>query len=46
MQSEAVWNINEIKVPYNQNTFSFDFIAMANNNPGQYILSIQNERDR
>ncbi|MEO8771968.1 MAG: ATP-binding protein [Ferruginibacter sp.] len=33
----AVWNIKEIDLPYNQNSLSFDFIAMANNNPEQYI---------
>lgn len=33
----AVWNIDKIDLPYNQNSLSFDFIAMANNNPGQYI---------
>lgn len=33
----AVWNIDNIKLPYNKNSLSFDFVAMANNNPGQYI---------
>jgi signal transduction histidine kinase len=33
----AVWNIDRITLPYNKNSLSFDFIAMANNNPGQYI---------
>ena len=33
----AVWNIGKIDMPYNQNAVSFDFIAMANNTPGQYI---------
>ncbi|MEO6668147.1 MAG: two-component regulator propeller domain-containing protein [Ferruginibacter sp.] len=33
----AVWNIKKIDLPYDQNTLSFDFIAMANNNPGQYV---------
>jgi signal transduction histidine kinase len=33
----AVWNIDKIKLPYHQNTLAFDFVAMANNNPGQYI---------
>ncbi len=33
----AVWKINEITLPYNQNSLAFDFIAMGNNNPGQYI---------
>lgn len=33
----AVWNIDKINLPYYQNSLSFDFIAMANNNPDQYI---------
>jgi len=33
----ATWNIDKIDLPYDQNSLSFDFIAMANNNPGQYI---------
>jgi len=33
----SVWDIEKIEMPYNQNALSFDFIAMANNNPGQYI---------
>lgn len=33
----AVWNVNRIRLPYHQNSLAFDFIAMANNNPGQYI---------
>lgn len=33
----AVWNIDKIDLPYHQNSLSFDFIAMADNNPGQYI---------
>ena len=33
----AVWNISRISLPHNKNLLSFDFIAMGNNNPGQYI---------
>ncbi len=33
----AVWNVNDIDLPYNQNSLAFDFIAMASSNPGQYI---------
>ena len=33
----AVWNIDKLGLPYNQNSLSFDFVAMANNNPAQYI---------
>ncbi|MEO6253456.1 MAG: two-component regulator propeller domain-containing protein [Ferruginibacter sp.] len=33
----AVWNIKKIELPYYRNALSFDFIAIANNNPGQYI---------
>jgi signal transduction histidine kinase len=34
---KAPWNVDKIKLPYNHNSLSFDFIAMANNNPAQYI---------
>jgi signal transduction histidine kinase len=37
----AVWDIDKINLPYNQNSLSFDFIAMANKNPGQYIYQYQ-----
>jgi signal transduction histidine kinase len=33
----AAWNISNINLPYAQNLLSFDFIAMGNNNPDQYI---------
>jgi signal transduction histidine kinase len=33
----AAWAIEKIELPYNKNSLSFDFIAMATNNPGQYI---------
>lgn len=33
----AVWNIQHIELPYNRNSISFDFVAMGNNNPDQYI---------
>lgn len=36
-KDSAVWNIREMDLSHNQNSLSFDFIAMANNNPGQYI---------
>lgn len=36
-EDTAVWNIQHIDLPYNQNSMAFDFIAMANNNPDQYI---------
>ncbi len=39
----AVWNIEKIDLPYHQNSLSFDFIAMANNNPGQYIYQYKME---
>ncbi|MEP7142217.1 MAG: ATP-binding protein [Ferruginibacter sp.] len=32
----AVWNIEKMDLPYYQNSLAFDFIAMANHNPGQY----------
>ncbi len=37
----AVWNINKIELPYNQNSLSFDFVAMSGKNPGQYIYQYQ-----
>lgn len=39
----AVWNVKEIKLPHNENSISFDFIAMANNNPGQYVYQYKME---
>jgi len=39
----AAWNIQKINLPYDQNSLSFDFIAMANNNPGQYIYQYKME---
>ena len=41
LRDTAVWNINRLDLPYDQNSLSFDFIAMANNNPGQYIYQYQ-----
>lgn len=39
----AAWYIAKIDLPYHQNSLSFDFIAMANNNPGQYIYQYKME---
>lgn len=39
----AVWNIEKINLPYHQNSLAFDFIAMASNNPGQYIYQYKME---
>ena len=33
----AAWNIDKITLPYYQNLLSFDFVAMGNNNPNQYV---------
>ncbi len=33
----AAWNITKMELPHSQNNLSFDFVAMANNNPEQYI---------
>ena len=33
----APWNIGHIKLPYRQNSLAFDFVAMGNNNPEQYV---------
>ncbi|MEO6541685.1 MAG: ATP-binding protein, partial [Ferruginibacter sp.] len=39
----AVWDIKNISLPYDRNSLSFDFIAMGNNNPGQYIYQYKME---
>lgn len=39
----AVWDIAKINLPYNRNSLSFDFVAMANNNPNQYIYQYKME---
>lgn len=36
IKDTAVWNIQMLELPYYQNSLAFDFIAMGNNNPGQY----------
>lgn len=35
-KDSAVWNMEKINLPYRQNSLAFDFVAMGNNNPGQY----------
>jgi len=40
----AVWGITKIELPYYQNSLSFDFIAMGNNNPGQYIYQYKMDK--
>lgn len=39
----AVWDIRKINLPYNKNSMSFDFVAMASNNPRQYIYQYKME---
>jgi signal transduction histidine kinase len=39
----ATWEISNINLPHDQNSLSFDFIAMANYNPGQYIYQYMME---
>lgn len=39
----AVWSISKIDLPHNRNLLSFDFIAMASNNPGQYTYQYMME---
>lgn len=36
-QDTAVWNIDDINLRYDQNSLSFNFIAIANNHPDRYI---------
>lgn len=33
----ADWNISGLRLPYNRNALSFDFAAMGNHNPDQYV---------
>ncbi len=42
-QETAVWNTTAIDLPYSSNSLSFDFIALANNNPAQYIYQYKME---
>lgn len=37
------WNIKELKLPYDKNYLSFDFVAMSNSNPFQYIYQYKME---
>lgn len=39
----AVWDIEKISLPYYRNSLAFDFVAMAGNNPGQYIYQYKME---
>jgi signal transduction histidine kinase len=39
----AAWNIKDIDLPYTQNLLSFDFVAMGNNNPDQYVYQYKME---
>jgi signal transduction histidine kinase len=42
-KDRAVWSIQNIRLPYDQNSLAFDFVAMANNNPGQYSYQYRME---
>ncbi len=42
-QDTSVWNINELDLPHNQNLLSFDFVAMGNSNPDQYVYQYKME---
>lgn len=33
----AAWEVSSIQLPYDRSALSFDFIAMGNNNPDQYV---------
>lgn len=37
------WRIHSLTLPYDKNYISFDFVAMANNNPSQYIYQYKME---
>ena len=36
-EDTAIWDIQHIDLAHNQNSVSFDFVAMGSNNPSQYI---------
>lgn len=42
-QENPSWNITELKLPYDRNYLSFDFLAMSNSNPLQYIYQYKME---
>ncbi|HMO34204.1 MAG TPA: ATP-binding protein [Lacibacter sp.] len=37
VQDTAAWEVSSITMPYDRNALSFDFVAMGNYNPDQYI---------
>ena len=39
----AVWSIEKLDLSYQQNSLSFDFVAMSSNNPNQYIYQYKME---
>lgn len=43
IEGKAAWQIQNIAMPYDRNTVSFDFIALAKNYPGQYIYQYRME---
>lgn len=43
LKDTAAWNITSIKLPYTNNSLSFDFVAMGTNNPEQYIYQYKME---
>ena len=43
IKDTATWNITSIKLPYNRNSLSFDFVAMGTSNPEQYIYQYKME---
>ena len=43
VKDSAAWNISSLSLSHSNNSFSFDFIAMGNNNPEQYIYQYKME---
>jgi signal transduction histidine kinase len=37
LTERAVWNLEKLDLSYTQNSLAFDFVAMGNSNPRQYI---------
>ncbi len=43
IKDTAAWKINHLNLPYDISSLSFDFIAMGNGNPNQYVYQYKME---
>ncbi|HNU13256.1 MAG TPA: triple tyrosine motif-containing protein [Chitinophagaceae bacterium] len=41
IKDTAAWKIDKLVLPYTHNSLSFDFVAMGNQNPDQYLYQYQ-----